>query len=463
MFALLNSEDKIWINIFKSKYSGGWHLWNPDKISKSSLFYKSICNTAKNLRPNIKLLACNPELVDIWNDACFFDLPISRKPTYLNTSLNLEDLQFSDLFSSNGFCSQAIASLFGTSFDMALINDIHYRNEDVVIWKWNNLSCKPTIASSVYSYLNSQHHLLDCWRGWNEIWKLPVLPHIKIHLWKLAHGKLPTNAYLYNLNIGPNNPCPLCRLEDETAEHAIWHCSKILQCWHDVSNNLGLPSCLSNSLSTGSWLVGILDPWAKAIIATVTWLIWKQRFNTIFRNDPVNSSMIVTRAWSLCYDFRKSSHRDRALLCANINTIHIFTDASWSPCSLFVGLDFLILTNSNCILAAGLKGTSASSQIQAEIAAINLALRTCIDKSWTPARIFYDCPGVAQLLKHYNPSVTWHVSTEFQTMKKNLDIFPNITIETISRELNFFADTLANLGRSNPQLSLFFIGMERPF
>lgn len=45
------------------------------------------------------------------------------------------------------------------------------------------------------------------------------MPRMKVHVWKLAHGKFPTNAYLYNLNIGPNNHFPLCGLEPETAEH----------------------------------------------------------------------------------------------------------------------------------------------------------------------------------------------------------------------------------------------------
>lgn len=76
VFDILNSEDKIWVNIFKFKYRG-WHLWNLEIISNSSWFYKYIYNFAKVLRPNIKLLSCNPKFVDIWKDSCIFDVPIS--------------------------------------------------------------------------------------------------------------------------------------------------------------------------------------------------------------------------------------------------------------------------------------------------------------------------------------------------------------------------------------------------
>lgn len=105
---------------------------------------------------------------------------------------------------------------------------------------------------------------------------------------------------------------------------------------------------------------------------------------TVFRNEPVNPGVIVIRAWSLCYEFSKSSIRDRALLCANSNSIHIFTEASWSSGSLVAGLGFLILTNTNYILAAGSTGSNASSPIQAEISAINFALMACFDNGWTP-------------------------------------------------------------------------------
>ncbi|XP_039118053.1 uncharacterized protein LOC120253920 [Dioscorea cayenensis subsp. rotundata] len=370
LLAILNSEDKIWVHIFKNKYRG-WCLWDPDFFPDSSWFYKSICNTTNVVRSNFKLFSCDPDLVDIWKDACIFDLPISRKPTFLNTSMDLDELKFSYLISSNGFCSAIVNDLFGNSFDINCINDTNFNNDGTLVWKWNQLSCNVSVASTVYNNLNRNPCSTDPWIGWCEIWRLPVIPRIKVHIWKLAHGKLPTYSYLYNLNIGPNNPCPLCGLEPETTAHLFW---------------------------------------------------------------------------------------EYALLSSNSGSIVIFTDASWSADTSVAGLGFLILTNSMRILATGSWGTTSSSPVQAEIAAINFAFHTCNENGWMPNLVFCDCPGVAQLLKHYNASIAWHITTEFHCMRRNLVLFPNTSIHTISKDLNSFADSLANFGKSNPQLQVCVCG-----
>ncbi|XP_039141285.1 uncharacterized protein LOC120278609 [Dioscorea cayenensis subsp. rotundata] len=327
-------------------------------------------------------------------------------------------------------------------------------------------SCNASVASTVYNHLSRNlcsTYSSNSWIGWHEIWRLPVIPRIKVHIWKLAHGKLSTYSYLYNLNIGRNNPCPLCGLEPETAVHLFWSCPKILLCWHDLFAKINLPSHFIDSLSTGAWLLTISDPWSKALIATILWLIWKQRCNLVFRNEPLNTSVILPRAWAICTDFNRLATRECALLSSNSGSIVIFTDASWSVDSSAAGLGFLILTNSNRVLAACSRGISSSSPLQAKIAAINFAFNTCTDNGWTPNMVFCDCPGVAQLLNHFNISFAWHVNSEFHPMRRNSALFPNASIHTISRDLNSFADTLANFGNQTLTRLFFYRGFDRPF
>lgn len=263
------------------------------------------------MRSNIKLHSCNPELVDIWKDTCIFDLPISLKPTFLNMSLDLNKFQLSDLISQNKFSPSAnMENLFGTSLDWNCINGIKINNEEPLFWKWNQLSCIASIGSSVYNYLNGGIFLDESWIGWREIWNLPVIPRIKVHVWKMAHGKLLTNAYLYTLNIGPNTPCNLCGLHPETMDHLFWSFLKILHCWQELFDKLGLNSSMIHLLNSGTRLWQIRDCWAKALIATITWLIWKQHYNLVFRNEPLNPNVIIPRPWSLCVEFSRQSIRE---------------------------------------------------------------------------------------------------------------------------------------------------------
>lgn len=77
-------------------------------------------------------------------------------------------------------------------------------------------------------------------------------------------------------------------------------------------------------------------------------------------------------------------------------------------------------------------------------------------------RICHDCPGIASLMKNYNICVAWHIDHEYCTLKQNLNNFPNICFETIPCEDNNITNALANFGRQNPQLSLYYQGLDRP-
>lgn len=55
-FSILNSENKIWVDIFKYKYND-WHVWNPGKMALSSWFYKSIYNSTDFLKFYFRLIS----------------------------------------------------------------------------------------------------------------------------------------------------------------------------------------------------------------------------------------------------------------------------------------------------------------------------------------------------------------------------------------------------------------------
>lgn len=185
---------------------------------------------------------------------CIFDLPISYKATFLNMSLHLEDLQFFDLLNSESFCFNTLSNLFGNSLNWDWIGSIKINKAGNNFWIWRHHSCQGSITSTVYDYASSTIPHQAVWKGWSIIWKLPVLPRIKVFLQKLALGRLPTSAYLYHLKIGPNNYYPFCGLVEEDVDHLIRSCRKISHCWFAVFAKLGWNHSEISSLSNGSWL-----------------------------------------------------------------------------------------------------------------------------------------------------------------------------------------------------------------
>ncbi|XP_039135378.1 uncharacterized protein LOC120272581 [Dioscorea cayenensis subsp. rotundata] len=380
---------------------------------------------------------------------------------------NREDLIFNNLLESHGFCSASVRSLFGNNFNWNNIENLNIIEEGPNLWVWRYHSCKASIASSVYDHVSNSNTTEASWLGWSIIWKLPTLSRVKVFLWKLAHGRLSTGGYLFQLNIGPRTTCPLCGLTDETTEHLIWNYSKISQCWHEVFARIGWNQNDILTLSSGSWLLKNihgrdLDLRAKALIAAIAWLIWKSRCKLIFNNQPINFSSIVPNAWNLYCNRPTFTFREFPRTSQSNNSIKIFTDASWCMESRLAGLGFIIISNVNQILIAGAIAAVATSPIMAEIVAINLALQLCISNDWLPSSLFCDCAGIAQLLKNFNACTAWHIKEEYQLLKQNLGFFPYLFIETIPREDNAIADALASFGRNCSQLSLFFQGLDRP-
>lgn len=125
---------------------------------------------------------------------------------------------------------------------------------------------------------------------------------------------------------------------------------------------------------------------------------------------------------------------------------HNFLDASWNETSNKTGLGFIIIANPSVILHAGSLGSLIDSPNKVEIAAINLVLQACINHGWSLNKIYCDCPGVAQMLQNYTPSIAWRFYVEVETLKHNLNLFPNIVVPSIAHEKNNIANALAAHG-----------------
>ena len=208
------------------------------------------------------------------------DIPIMHKPTYLNMNLPFEDISLPDIVDSNGLIIDYIYNIFGHNLDWNWINMLNINASNTNLWVWTPHTHHASTASAVYGYLNRVSNSSDVWEGWRSIWKICTFPRIKFFIWQTAHGKLTTRALLYHLNIGPRTSCTLCGLEEETTSHLLWNCSKAVLLWYNLFTFLGFDTANICHLSSGHWLLHKNNSWAgdsmvKALIATVSWLIWK--------------------------------------------------------------------------------------------------------------------------------------------------------------------------------------------
>ncbi|XP_039118393.1 uncharacterized protein LOC120254337 [Dioscorea cayenensis subsp. rotundata] len=382
---------------------------------------------------------------------------------------SVENLSLLDFIFDFQWNSNALSNFMGPNADLNWLTKVQISFDLENSWILWPKTPHTSVVSAVYSTLNDDSTVAH-WHGWRQIWQLVVAPRVRTFVWRLAHSRLPTCDIFYNLNFGPQTHCVLCNLVPETTHHIFWDSCKTLSCWSNILNSLGLSLSSMNILSTGAWLVSHFNHWSdhqfvKAVIAFSLWLIWKARCNAIFKKISPNFNLIPTQARCLAKEYSKKPNKFlRDVYSCTLNpSVSIFSDASWINDTCNAGLGFLITIDNNNLLLAGSVAAPLDSPIQAEAAAMILALEECIKRRWWPSTIFSDCIGLLNLIKNFQISVAWHLDLEARRLRSLLHQLQNPNLEYIPREDNLVADALSKHAHLNPELSLFAKGMQLPF
>ncbi|XP_063942429.1 uncharacterized protein LOC135150218 [Daucus carota subsp. sativus] len=92
--------------------------------------------------------------------------------------------------------------------------------------------------------------------------------------------------------------CPTCNAFPETTVHSLLTCSFALQCW----NLTDFSTTLDTFGSFQEWLQAIFDQKRKSdveIIAMISWMLWKNRNDVVWKQKCMDVSSIVTAALSV--------------------------------------------------------------------------------------------------------------------------------------------------------------------
>lgn len=130
--------------------------------------------------------------------------------------------------------------------DQPLIRSIklsRYNNVDVVIW--------PFVRNGIYTvksgYWVITHFFVEgdlivpadgSVALKKRIWKLKILPTIKLFLWRLVSGAVPTAARMCTRGIFIDPICQRCCMEEETIFHMLFECLHAKAIWRCANNPL---------------------------------------------------------------------------------------------------------------------------------------------------------------------------------------------------------------------------------
>lgn len=201
VFAVFNFDTKLWVQIFILKY-GPFKIWNPQKFSKSSWFYKSLCKVATDIRVDLWMDSCNIFYTDFWLDPWCYEMSLALKPSFLDMHEMADTMSIVDLTEDDHLNYNAMCDYFGEHFVWSRLPKLQFGDSVTNHWVWMPTSPKTKIVSATYYHLNRSCYLHESWNGWREVWRLHTTPRVKFMGWKMLHCETPIYAFLYRLNVG---------------------------------------------------------------------------------------------------------------------------------------------------------------------------------------------------------------------------------------------------------------------
>ncbi|KAJ1394179.1 Ribonuclease H-like superfamily [Sesbania bispinosa] len=87
--------------------------------------------------------------------------------------------------------------------------------------------------------------------NWKWIWRVKCPHKIKLFLWRVCTDSLPVLDNLHRRNITDSPICPICGLEPETTEHALFNCSWVPPIWFGSRLQWNFDGHVSKGLMSG--------------------------------------------------------------------------------------------------------------------------------------------------------------------------------------------------------------------
>ncbi|KAL5779060.1 hypothetical protein ACOSQ2_009797 [Xanthoceras sorbifolium] len=122
---------------------------------------------------------------------------------------------------------------------------------------------------------------------WRFLWSLKIPAKVKLFLWRVFPGWVPSLCKLFEKKVANSAWCPLCDRHDESILHAIWGC-KSLHSVREACGFMALPAA-GDFIPIRDFLVGcqrLHNSSAFELLSVMWWRSWFRR-NKLIRKEGV--------------------------------------------------------------------------------------------------------------------------------------------------------------------------------
>ena len=166
--------------------------------------------------------------------------------------------------------------------------------QDEIIWKPTQ-STTFSIKSAWQATRKQAPKVL--WRA--LVWFKEAVPRFAFTMWLVMHDKLPTFDRLRNVGIIDSNQCPICRNEEESADHLFFGCAYSKEVWKIVMTEhssiqpmewTALMQVLSNAPASNL----LHNSTFKKRLSALTYYIWMERNYRNFEDSCLTPSCLAS-------------------------------------------------------------------------------------------------------------------------------------------------------------------------
>ncbi|GAU18899.1 hypothetical protein TSUD_228890 [Trifolium subterraneum] len=449
---LLQSKNKLWVNILSHRYTAGFKLLYVNAQQTSSHTWSSIVRTKDILKDGFSWRAGS-------GSSSFWYCPWSSLGLLGNSVsyVDIHDVQLTvkDVFGGSFPYSQILYTHLPQAA-LDIINNTHLTfNESLAdVFVWNHNKNGVYTAKSGYDWLLSrQEQVIGPFHSWSWIWKITGPEKLKILFWLACHEAVPTLAMLHHRNIASSPICPRCSNHNETFLHCVRDCIHSKTVW----DQLGFTnSSFFDSTMAHEWLKHSYFSPRRLLFLAGVWWIWRHRNNMCLGDETWSAVRLSCNIYSMVEDLKNcfpSSTTEETSRCikwnfTNFTGVVINTDGSCSGTPARTGFGCIIRNNDGRYIT-GASGhiTNSSDILLAELSGIYHGLQLAISLGITDFICYTDSLISCNLIQ--GVSSPYHIyGVLIQNIKDSMQQ-SNIIICHTLREGNQCADYLAKLGASS--------------
>lgn len=132
---------------------------------------------------------------------------------------------------------------------------------------------------------------------WNSLWKLKVIPKVRVFWWRVLNKILPVEETLKRRHIKELDRCNVCLAMGEDLMHALIHCTHAKRFWNEAEAlfEFHLPRLHPDTWSRDIICDSRFADDERAKIITVMWAIWHSRNRWVHDHEKLDPGNVVRK------------------------------------------------------------------------------------------------------------------------------------------------------------------------